>query len=54
MIFLFEVIAKVFSKGIVSSRQEGTRKDTLRLCGHCQECSDEAISINMTFAIGSF
>jgi hypothetical protein len=48
-----EVIAKVFSKGIASSRQDGTRKDILRRCGHCEECGDEAISINMTFAIGS-
>jgi hypothetical protein len=48
-----EVIAKVFNTGIASSRQYGTRKDTLHFCGHCEECSDEAISINVTFATGS-
>jgi len=30
------------------------RKDNGRLCGHCEECSDEAIALNLTFAIGSF
>jgi len=29
------------------------RNDKWRLCGHCEERSDEAISINWTFAIGS-
>ena len=24
------------------------RKDKWRLCGHCEECSDNAISINLT------
>ena len=30
------------------------RKDKWRLCGHCEERSDEAIAINFTFAIGSY
>jgi hypothetical protein len=29
------------------------RKDEWRFCGHCEECGDEAISISLTFAIGS-
>jgi hypothetical protein len=29
------------------------RKDKWRRWGHCEEYSDEAISINLTFAIGS-
>jgi len=29
------------------------RKDKWRLCGHCEESIDVAISINLTFAIGA-
>jgi hypothetical protein len=30
------------------------RKDEWRFYGHCEECGDEAISISLTFAIGSY
>jgi len=48
-LFLKEVIAKVFNTGLLRF----ARNDKWCLRSHCEESSDEAISINFTFAIGS-
>ena len=42
-----------FQKYSITGLLHFARKDKWRLCRHCEECSDDAISINLTFAIGS-